>query len=52
MPVARIHGDRDRILPHRLTRPDVLVRGGGHLISLTHADVVNEFLRAGMEKWG
>lgn len=52
VPVAQIHGDRDRILPHRLTRPDVLVRGGGHLISMTHADVVNEFLRAGMEQWG
>jgi len=52
VPVAQIHGDRDRILPHRLTRPDVLVRGGGHLISMTHADVVNGFLRAGMEKWG
>ncbi len=52
VPVARIHGDRDRILPHRLTRPDVLVRGGGHLISMTHADLVNEFLRAGIEKWG
>jgi len=50
VPVAQIHGDRDRILPHRLTRPDVLLRGAGHLISMTHAEAVNEFLRAGMAK--
>ncbi len=52
VPIAHIHGDRDRILPHRLTRPDVLVRGAGHLLSMTHAEEVNEFLRAGMQKYG
>jgi pimeloyl-ACP methyl ester carboxylesterase len=51
VPIAHIHGDRDRILPHRLTRPDVLVHGAGHLLSMTHAEAVNEFLRAGMEKY-
>jgi len=52
VPVAHIHGDRDHILPHRLTRPDVIVRGAGHLISMTHGEAVNEFLRAEMEKHG
>jgi pimeloyl-ACP methyl ester carboxylesterase len=50
-PVLQIHGDRDHILPHRFTRPDVLVRGAGHLLSMSHADAVNEFLRAGMERF-
>jgi pimeloyl-ACP methyl ester carboxylesterase len=48
-PVFQIHGDRDRILPCRLTRPDVIVPGAGHLLPLTHADAVNQFLRSRME---
>ena len=52
VPIAQIHGDRDRTLPHRFTRPDVLVHGAGHLLSMTHGEAVNDFLRAGMEKYG
>jgi pimeloyl-ACP methyl ester carboxylesterase len=48
-PLFQIHGDRDRIFPCRLTRPDVIVPGAGHLLPLTHADAVNEFLRSRME---
>ena len=48
VPVHQIHGDRDYILPHHLTRPDVLVRGGGHLLPLTHPQAVNEFLEYNM----
>jgi pimeloyl-ACP methyl ester carboxylesterase len=44
MPIHQIHGDRDRVLPHRLTRPDVLVAGAGHLLPLTHPQPVNQFL--------
>jgi pimeloyl-ACP methyl ester carboxylesterase len=51
VPIAQIHGDRDPILPHHLTRPDVLVPGAGHLLSMTHGETVNEFLRAGMERY-
>ena len=50
VPVFQIHGDRDRVLPHRLTRPNVLVRGAGHLLSMTFPDAVNEFLRSHMER--
>jgi len=50
-PVFQIHGDRDRVLPCRLTRPDVIVPGAGHLLPLTHADAVNEFLRSRMESF-
>jgi pimeloyl-ACP methyl ester carboxylesterase len=44
-PVHHIHGDADRIMPCRLVRPDVIVPGAGHLLSVTHADAVNAFLR-------
>ena len=43
-PVHQIHGDRDRILPWRLTKPDVLVRGGGHVLTLSHPQAVNNFI--------
>ena len=44
-PVHQIHGDRDRILPWRKTKPDVLVRGAGHVLTLSHPGEVNAFLR-------
>ncbi len=43
-PVYHIHGDRDMVLLARLTTPDHLVRGGGHIVSLTHPQEVNEYL--------
>jgi pimeloyl-ACP methyl ester carboxylesterase len=48
-PLHQIHGDRDLILPWRLTKPDVLVRGGGHVISLSHPVQVNDFIRSRLE---
>ncbi len=48
IPIRQIHGDRDHVLPHSLTTPDRLVRGGGHVLPMTHANEVNEFLREGM----
>jgi pimeloyl-ACP methyl ester carboxylesterase len=44
-PIHQIHGARDPILPWRLTRPDVLVRGGGHVLTLSNPQVVNAFIR-------
>jgi pimeloyl-ACP methyl ester carboxylesterase len=49
-PILQIHGDEDHMLPHRFTRPDVLVHGAGHLVSMSHGEEVNRFLREGMEK--
>lgn len=43
-PVYQIHGDADRIIPIRRVKPDEIVRGGGHLINMTHADQVNRFI--------
>ena len=50
IPVRQIHGDRDHVLPHTLTTPDRLVRGGGHVLPMTHPEEVNEFLRKGMKE--
>lgn len=48
-PVYQIHGDRDHLLPARHLRPEELVVGGGHVISLTHGPAVNRFLRGVVE---
>lgn len=45
-PVRAIHGSHDRLIPlTRLSRPDVIVPGGSHLLNLTHPTAVNTFLR-------
>ncbi len=43
-PVYHIHGDADKIIPIQRVHPDEVVHGGGHLINLTHAKQVNEFI--------
>lgn len=49
-PLYQVHGDRDFLFPYKLTAPDVLIRGGGHLISMTRGKQVNEFIRACLDK--
>jgi len=49
-PVYHIHGDRDPIIPVHRVKPDHIVRGGGHMINLTHAEEVNAYLREKIEK--
>lgn len=43
-PIHHIHGERDMVLPARLTTPDCIVPGGGHIVSLTHPNEVNAYL--------
>jgi pimeloyl-ACP methyl ester carboxylesterase len=43
--VFQIHGARDLLIPARRVNADELIPNGGHLINVTHADQVNEFLR-------
>ncbi len=52
IPVRQIHGDRDHVLPHTLTTPDRLVSGGGHVLPMTHAEDVNQFLCDAMADLG
>ena len=49
-PILHIHGNRDAVLPIRYTTPDTVVAGGGHVISLTHAREVNEFIRSALQR--
>lgn len=44
VPVHHVHGEKDFVLPVKNTTPDVIVKGGGHLISVSHADEVIRFL--------
>lgn len=49
--VYHIHGSEDKILPLRFLKPDKVILGAGHLLSLTHSDEVIdsilEFLDSG-----
>jgi pimeloyl-ACP methyl ester carboxylesterase len=44
VPVHHIHGESDRVIPLRGVRPDRVVPGAGHLLTLTHPEAVNAFL--------
>lgn len=52
IPVVHIHGTRDHVLPHRLTQPDLLIPGAGHVLPVTHPAEVNAFLLAQRERFG
>jgi pimeloyl-ACP methyl ester carboxylesterase len=45
-PVFHIHGRRDRMIRAARVAADVMLPDGGHLINLTHAKQVNEFIRS------
>jgi len=45
VPVFHIHGTHDRLIPAAQVSAHVYVPLGGHLINVTHADQVNDFLR-------
>lgn len=42
--VVHIHGDRDHILPIHYSKADKVVNGGGHLMTLTHAEEISAWL--------
>ena len=45
-----IHGGQDRIVPAENVRPpDLLVPEAGHIVNVTHAGVVNEFIKERMK---
>ncbi len=37
IPLTHIHGDRDRTFPLRYTKADIVIHGGGHVLTLTTA---------------
>ena len=44
MPIHHVHGDRDRLIPVHRVKPDRVIAGAGHLLNLTHAGAVNDFI--------
>jgi pimeloyl-ACP methyl ester carboxylesterase len=46
IPIHQIHGRADRIIPFVPGEIDHVIQDGGHLINLTHADDVNQFILA------
>lgn len=44
VPVYHIHGDSDWVFPLRGIKPDRIVRGGVHVLNLSHPREVNEFI--------
>lgn len=50
MLVFQIHGEADRIFPASLTRPNVIVPGGEHALSLFSPTAVNEVLASVLEQ--
>ena len=44
IPVFQIHGDRDKTFPIRYIDADYVVRGGGHVLPLTHGPEVAEIV--------
>ncbi len=51
-PVRLMHGDRDVLIRHSVVKPDRLIKGGGHLINLTHPRAVNEFIVESLREAG
>jgi pimeloyl-ACP methyl ester carboxylesterase len=43
-PLFHIHGTKDLILPIRLTHPTQSVPRAGHMLVMTHPDIINAFL--------
>jgi pimeloyl-ACP methyl ester carboxylesterase len=44
-PLLHLHGSRDEVFPIWRTRPTHAIRGGGHLLVMTHAREVNDLLQ-------
>ena len=42
--IVHLHGSSDRMLPLKYTRPDFVIKGGGHLMIFNKADEVNKIL--------
>jgi pimeloyl-ACP methyl ester carboxylesterase len=50
IPLFHIHGGRDHLIPAGRVKPDKLIPDGGHLINITHAEEVNEFVQTALQK--
>ncbi|MFN7094684.1 MAG: alpha/beta fold hydrolase, partial [Burkholderiales bacterium] len=46
MPVYHIHGEKDLLIPIKHISATHIVKNGGHLINITHAQEVNHYIEA------
>jgi hypothetical protein len=44
-PIVHVHGSHDFVLPYFLTKPDVLIRYGGHVLVMSHPLQSNEIIK-------
>lgn len=47
--IHQIHGDKDWAIPFRSGHADKVIQGGKHLINMSHAQAVNEYIEARMK---
>jgi pimeloyl-ACP methyl ester carboxylesterase len=52
LPVYQLHGEQDSVIPLARVGDVKVIRGAGHLVSLTHADEVNRFIREALRDLG
>jgi pimeloyl-ACP methyl ester carboxylesterase len=50
-PVVQIHGRQDATFAASRTKANVIVPHAGHLLTLTHAEHVNSFIRSALRRW-
>lgn len=44
--LIHIHGDKDRIIPIKSLKPNFVIKGAGHFMTVTHAGEVEKLLRS------
>ena len=49
-PLLRIHGTKDRIISKKNETIDLIIHEGGHLISMTHSEEINAFIKGEIQK--
>ena len=48
--LIHIHGDADRVLPMRYTKPDIIIKNGGHLMIYDKAEELSAIIAACLSK--
>lgn len=49
-PLYQIHGEQDATFPAACSGADTIVANAGHLLTLTHAEIVNDYLRSVIDR--
>jgi pimeloyl-ACP methyl ester carboxylesterase len=51
IPTLHIHGDCDTTLPLSYVHPNVVIRGGGHVLPLTHPEELGTMIAEYAARW-